>query len=179
MRIPRVQKPFKEVQLSNSYVYVRELSPLDTIGVLELCGKEKAEDNNFVDNATVAFSIAKVLTPNVEDWGDDYLIEDGDNYIVDEYNRKIVDEENEDNYIVAEDGSKKLKDYKDCTYLVDPRNPKIYKLDKQKAIETIIPLSQNVNDLMDIMKSFSLHDWALITKEVFLLNRPNPYLLGK
>ena len=179
MLIPKINKPLKKVQLSNSYAFIRELSPLDTIGVLEICGKDKADDSNFIDNATVAFSIAKVWTPNVEDWGDDYLIEDGENFIVDEYGRKIVDEENEENYIELEDGTKKLKPYKECKYLIDHRNPILYKLDENKVVETILPLAKKIDDLMVIMKSFSIQDWALITKEVFLLNRPNPYLLGK
>ena len=169
----------KKVQLSNSYVWIKELSPLDRMAILELCGDKKTDDA-FVEDATVAFSIVKVRIADTDNYKEeDCFIEDGDNFIVDEYNKKIIDEDNEDNYIQLEDGSKKLKPYAECSYLIDRREPKLYKLDETKAIDIEIKMPTTHNEILELMNNFSVRDSAYIMKEVFLLNRPNPYQLGK
>lgn len=178
----KIPKKLKEVQLSTTYVRLRNLTPVDKFALLEVI-KEKAGDEEFVDNAMIAFSIVEVVRPNIEVYGDDledYLIEDGDNFIVDEFGKKIVDDTNEDNWIKNKKGEKdKLKPYGECTYLVDPREPKIFKLNKEKAVTDKVAFPTKIEDILNIMRSFDLKDWALLVKEVYLQNRPNPFMLGK
>jgi len=178
----KMPKKLKEVQLSNCYVELRSLTPVDRFALLEVV-KEKASDEEFVDNALIAFSIVSVTVPNTEVYGDnidDFLIEDGDNYLVNEYGKKIIDEENDDNWIKNKKGEKdKLKPYDQCTYLIDQREPILYKLDKTKGKRVKVDLPTKIEDILNIQRSFDLKDWALLVKEVYLQNRPNPYQLGK
>lgn len=178
----QMPRKLKEVQLSTTYVRLRNLTPVDRFALLEVI-KEKANDEEFIDNAMIAFSIVEIVRPNVEVYGDDlsdFLIEDGDNFIVDEFGKKIIDDSNDDNWIKNKKGEReKLKPYDQCTYLIDPREPKIYKLNKEKATIDKVMLPTKIEDVLNVMKSFDLKDWALLVKEVYLQNRPNPYMLGK
>lgn len=178
----KMPKKLKEVQLSNCYVYLRSLTPVDRFGVLEVI-KEKVDDGEFVENAMIAFSITEIERPNIEVYGDnidDFLIEDGDNYLVDEFGKKIIDEDDDNNWVKNKKGERdKLKPFNECTYLIDKREPKIYKLDKSKAVKERVQIPTSAKAILDIQATFDLKDWALLYKEVYLQNRPNPYMLGK